>query len=75
MSKFHIKSSNPTPPRWPFSPHSTSAGRGWNTLHKSPTGQINPFLFFRLPSQPLIQLPAAALCFNKHAAVTPLCAS
>ena len=46
--------------------HSTSMGRDWNKLHKTPTGQINLFLFLRLPSQTLIQMHAATLRFNNY---------
>lgn len=46
--------------------HSTSMGRDWNELHKTPTGQINLFLFLRLPSQALIQMHAVALQFNNY---------
>lgn len=46
--------------------HSTSTGRDWNELHKTPTGQINLFLFLRLPSQTLIQMHAVALQFNNY---------
>lgn len=45
-------------------------------LHKTPTGQINLFLFLRLPSETLIQMHAVALQFNNHPdsrhAVSPL---
>lgn len=43
-------------------------GRDWNTLHKSPTGQINLFLFSRRPSEPLIQPPPLPLRLSEHAA-------
>ncbi len=46
--------------------HSTSMGWDCKELHKTPTGQINLFLFLRLPSQTLIQMHAAALQFNNY---------
>lgn len=46
--------------------HSTSMDWDWNELHKTPTGQINLFLFLRLPSETLIQMHAVALQFNNY---------
>lgn len=49
-----------------FFSHSTSLNWDRNELHKTPTGQINLFLFLRLPSETLIQMHAVALQFNNY---------
>lgn len=41
-------------------------GRDWNELHKTPTGQINLFLFLGLPSQTIIQMHAVTPQLNKY---------
>lgn len=63
--RLYIKSSKANTPLG-FPSHSTSLDRDWNELHKTPTGQINLFLFLRQPSETLIQMHAIALQFNNY---------